>query len=149
VVPDPLGGLQCTACPAALDPASLQGGLLATTCHVVPYGPRASNIKKRLVGLPVQLGSHVPIAHVHVSKASDVGAIMGLQDVRTCIVFHGCKTCGHVATVRLQCSTGPAGHMQGTAIGQAMQQDQAMLLIMRDVAERQDKTRSTRYPSYH
>jgi hypothetical protein len=59
---DPLGRLRCTACPMALDPASLQGGLRATTRPTVPCGPRASNIKKRLVCLPVQLGSHVPNA---------------------------------------------------------------------------------------
>jgi hypothetical protein len=57
-------------------------GSSAATHPVVSYGLRASNIKKSLAGLPVQLGSHVPIAHTHVSKAPNVRASMGLQGVR-------------------------------------------------------------------
>jgi hypothetical protein len=49
--------------------------------HMVPCGQRASNIKKSLVGLPLPLGTHIPNAHVHASKAPDIRAIMGLQDV--------------------------------------------------------------------
>jgi hypothetical protein len=35
------------------------------------------NIKKSLVGLLVQLDTHVLNAHTHVSKAPDIRAIMG------------------------------------------------------------------------
>jgi hypothetical protein len=101
MAPNLLGGLRCTACPVALDPASLQGGLQAATCPAVPCGPRASNIKKNLAGLPVQLGSHVLNARTHVFKALDVRVIMGLQYVQTDNTFNACKTCGHAATVRL------------------------------------------------
>jgi hypothetical protein len=38
------------------------------------------------------LGKHVPNAHVHVSKVSDVRAIMGLQDVRAGSAFNARKT---------------------------------------------------------
>jgi hypothetical protein len=55
-------------CPMASDPASLQGGLRATTRLVVPSGPWASIMKKGLVGWPVQQGSPVPNACMHVSK---------------------------------------------------------------------------------
>jgi hypothetical protein len=78
VAPDPLGGLQCTAHPAVPNPTSLQGGLLAAMHPVVPYGLQVSNIKEILADLLVQLGSHVPKKRVHVSKAPDVRAIMGL-----------------------------------------------------------------------
>jgi hypothetical protein len=37
--------------------------------------------KESLAGLYVQQDSHVPNAHAHVSVASDVRAIIGLQDV--------------------------------------------------------------------
>jgi hypothetical protein len=49
-----------------------------TMCPAAPCEPGASNIKKRLANLPVQLGTHVPNAHVHFFKASDIRAIMGL-----------------------------------------------------------------------
>jgi hypothetical protein len=51
---------------------------------VVPCLPRASNIKKSLVDLPVQLGSRVSKARTHISKVRDARVIMGMQDVRTC-----------------------------------------------------------------
>jgi hypothetical protein len=54
----------------------------ATTRSVAPCGLHALNIKKSLAGLHMQLGSHVPYAHTHVSKAHDVRTIMSLQDVR-------------------------------------------------------------------
>jgi hypothetical protein len=60
-----------------------EGSGAATTCPVVSCGPRALNIKKSLAGLPVQLDSYISNAHVHVSKAPDVRAIMGLQDMWT------------------------------------------------------------------
>jgi hypothetical protein len=53
VAPYPLGGLQCAACPTALDLASLLGGLQAATRLMVPCGPWASNIKKSLADLLV------------------------------------------------------------------------------------------------
>jgi hypothetical protein len=58
-------------------------GSNAATYPAAPCGPRVSSIKKDLAVLPVQLGTHVPNAHTHVSKALDIRAIMGLQDVRT------------------------------------------------------------------
>jgi hypothetical protein len=100
VAPDPLGGLQCTAHPAVPDPTSLQGGLLAATHPVVPYGLQVSNIKEILADLPVQLGSHVPKKCAHVSKAPDVRAIMGLQDMRADITFNAYKICRQVAIVQ-------------------------------------------------
>jgi hypothetical protein len=51
-------------------------------CPMTPWGPQVSSIKKSLAVLPVQLVTHVPNAHVHVSKALDIRAIIGLQDVR-------------------------------------------------------------------
>jgi hypothetical protein len=54
----------------------------AATCLITPCGTRASNIKKSLAGLHVQLGMHVPNARAHVSKEPDVRVIMDLQDVR-------------------------------------------------------------------
>jgi hypothetical protein len=98
--PDPLGGLWCTTCPTVLDPASLVGGLRVTTRPAVSFGSRASSIKKSLACLPVQLGLHVPNAHAHVSKAPDVRAIMGLQDMRADSAINVCKTCRHAATVQ-------------------------------------------------
>jgi hypothetical protein len=63
VAPNMLRGLWCTMYPMVSDPNSLRGGLRAATHPMVPCGPRASNIKKSLASLPVQLGSHVPNAH--------------------------------------------------------------------------------------
>jgi hypothetical protein len=104
-----------TTCPMAPDPASLLGGLRASTRPAVLYEPRASSIKKRLAGLPVQLGLHVLNARAHVSKVPDVRAIMGLQDERAGSAFNARKTCGQADTVWLQCSTGPVDHLPGTA----------------------------------
>jgi hypothetical protein len=64
-------------------PTYREGSGAATTCPVVSCGPRALNIKKSLAGLPVQLDLYVSSAHVHVSKAPDVRAIMGMQDMWT------------------------------------------------------------------
>jgi hypothetical protein len=52
--------------------------------------------------MPVQLDTHVPNERVLVSKSLDVRAIMGLQDVRVGSAVNACKSCGHVAIVRLQ-----------------------------------------------
>jgi hypothetical protein len=66
----------------------------ATACPAVSCGPQPSNIKKSLAGMRVQLGSHVPNARTHVSKAHDARAIMGLQDVWEGSVFSTYKMCG-------------------------------------------------------
>jgi hypothetical protein len=50
---DPLGGLQCAACPVAPDPASLWGGLWAATRPTTLCGLWDSSINKSLVGMPV------------------------------------------------------------------------------------------------
>jgi hypothetical protein len=92
----------------------------------------------------VQIGSHVLNACTHVFKALDVRVIMGLQYVRTDNAFNACKTCGHAATVRLQCSTGPAGHTQGITTMPATRQDQVKSLTVHDATEQ-----PTRCPSHH
>jgi hypothetical protein len=94
------GGLRHCYVFVALDPASLlrraptslhvlrlrtrppcwEGSDLATR-PVVPCGPRASNIKKSLVDLPMQLGLHVPNVRAHVSNAPNIGPSLT------------CKTC--------------------------------------------------------
>jgi hypothetical protein len=111
-------GSSATTCTMASEPATLLGRAPAPS-HVlrlwilppyqeessaamhpmVPCGLRASSIKKSLAGQPVQLGSHVSIAHTHVSMAPHTRAIMGLQDVREESTYNACKTCGHAATV--------------------------------------------------
>jgi hypothetical protein len=48
----------------------------------------------------MQLGSHVFKAHKHISKASDVRAIMSLQDVQVGWAFNAYKTCGHASIVQ-------------------------------------------------
>jgi hypothetical protein len=82
IASDPLGELRCATCPEASDPASLRGGLRAPVMPVIPYGPHASNMKKSLAGLPVQQGSLVPNAHMHISRH--------LTSRPSC----ACKTCG-------------------------------------------------------
>jgi hypothetical protein len=94
---------------------------------VVPCRPHASSIKKSLAGLPVQLGSRVSKAHAHVFKAPDARAIMGLQDVQVGGVFNAYKMCRQAAIVRLQCSTDPVDHSQGTLQCQVTRQHVAML----------------------
>jgi hypothetical protein len=67
----------------------------AAMCLMAPGGPWASSIKKSLVVLPVQLGTHVPNAHTQVFKAPD----------------RACMTCGQAsqsmptrrADMQLQC----------------------------------------------
>jgi hypothetical protein len=56
------------------------------TCPTVFCGPQALNIKKSLTGLSVQLGSHIFNARVHVSKASDVRAIIDLYGHATYLI---------------------------------------------------------------
>jgi hypothetical protein len=73
---------------------SAKVGSGVATCYVVSCGPQTSSIKKSLVCLPVQLGTYVPNACAHISKAPDVRAIMGLQDVWASSVFNACKACG-------------------------------------------------------
>jgi hypothetical protein len=60
------------------------------------YGPRASDIKKSLAGLAIQLGSCVFNACSCVSRASDTRAIM---ICKTCGQM-ACKMCGHAVTVQ-------------------------------------------------
>jgi hypothetical protein len=82
ILPPWRGGLRSATCPMAPDPASLPGGFRCR--HRMPCGflwTTDSSIKKRLAGLPVQLGTHVPNARASVSNASDVRAIMCMQDV--------------------------------------------------------------------
>jgi hypothetical protein len=78
-------------------PAEVGSG--AVTCPTAPCGPRASSIKKSMADLPVQLGTHVSNAHTHISKASDVRAIIGLQDVRASSTVNASKACGHAPIV--------------------------------------------------
>jgi hypothetical protein len=61
-------------------PAEVGSG--ATMYPTVPYGLRASSIKKSLAGLLVQLGMDVPNARAHIFKAPNIRAIMCLQDVQ-------------------------------------------------------------------
>jgi hypothetical protein len=115
--PDLLAGLWSATFPVALDPASLRGGLRAAMRPTVPCGPRASSMKKSLVCLPVQQNSCSQRTRER-SKAPNVRAIMDLQDVRAGTAVHAYKTCGHEATVPLQCSVSVADHSPGTAAGQ-------------------------------
>jgi hypothetical protein len=63
----------------------------------------------------VQLGTYVPNACTHVSKAPDIRAIIGLQDVRVGNIVNACMACRQVAIVRLQCSVSTMDHLPGTA----------------------------------
>jgi hypothetical protein len=92
----------------------IEVGSDAATCPVAPCGPRASSIKKSLVVLLVQLGTHVPNARAHVSKSPNIRAIMGLQDVRAGSAANACKACRHVATMRLQYSASTMDHSLDT-----------------------------------
>jgi hypothetical protein len=166
MAPDPLGGLRCTMCPTAPDPASLikrvpvpphvpwlrthwEGSgaprvlrlriLQATTHRAVPCGPWATRIKKSLADLPMRQGPPVSKAHTHVSKASDVRAIISLQDVRTGSTVNACKMCGYVATIRLQSSIGPIDHSPGSATVSARSDSTAPCYGL-SVTWRDDKT---------
>jgi hypothetical protein len=117
-----------------------QEGSGAVTHHAVPCGPRASRIKKSLADLPMQLGSWVSKAHMHVSKVADARAIMGLQDMRAGDISNACKTCEHVAIVRLQYCTGPVDHSHDTATvpGDLTGQHHSMDRAQRGRTTRQD-----------
>jgi hypothetical protein len=52
-------------------------------------------MKKNQASLPVQQDLPVPNACAHISKASDVRAIKGLQDVRASTAASAYKTCGY------------------------------------------------------
>jgi hypothetical protein len=86
----------------------------AATCSTAPCGPRVLSIKKMLAYLPVQLGTLVPNARVHVFKSPHVRAIMCLQDVRSGSVVNTYKVCEHASTVRLQCDVSTIDHSSGT-----------------------------------
>jgi hypothetical protein len=75
-------------------------------------------MKKSLVRLPMHQGSLVPNARTHVSKTPDVRAIMGLQNICAGSAVNACKTCGHAATVQLQCSASTVNHSPGIVIVQ-------------------------------
>jgi hypothetical protein len=47
-------------------PPYREGSGATTVCLAVSCGPRVSSIKKSLADLIVQLGTHIPNAHVHV-----------------------------------------------------------------------------------
>jgi hypothetical protein len=66
----------------------------AATRIAIPYVPWSSSIKKGLADLPMQIGSYVFKARVHVPKAPDARGIMGLQNVRAGSVINACKMCG-------------------------------------------------------
>jgi hypothetical protein len=82
---------------------------------VSTYGPRASSIKESLADLPMQLGMHVPNAHVLVSMVPHIMTIMRLQDVHVCSVVNNCKACGQTSTVRLQYDASTIDHSPSTA----------------------------------
>jgi hypothetical protein len=94
---------------------SAEVGSDAATYPAGPYGPRASSIKKSLAGQPVQLGTHVLNARVHIFKAPHIRAIMRLQEVQTGSIVNTCKACGQVSTMWLQCDVGTIDHSPGTA----------------------------------
>jgi hypothetical protein len=104
------------AYPTAPDPASLLGRAPTLPCVLQLCGPHTSRIKKVLDGLPMRLDSRVSMACLQVSKACDIRAIMGLQDVRAGSAVNACKACRQVATMRIQCSASTMDHTPGTAI---------------------------------
>jgi hypothetical protein len=63
----------------------------------------------------MQLGTHVPNACAHVSKALDVRATIVMQDVRAGSTVSACKAYRHVAIVQLQCSNNTMDHSPGAA----------------------------------
>jgi hypothetical protein len=69
--------------------------------------------------MPVQQSSRVPNTRVHVSKKSDIRAIMGLQDMGGGTADNACKMHGHVATLMLQYSASTANHSPSTATVQS------------------------------
>jgi hypothetical protein len=50
----------------------------------------------------MQLGTHVPNAHAHVSKAPDIRAIMGLHDVWVGSTVNTYKACRQTNTLQWQ-----------------------------------------------
>jgi hypothetical protein len=94
-----LEGLRSVTCPVAPDLASMWGGLWTVMCPAAICGLRVTSVKKRLACLPIQHGSSILNTHTHVFKASDVRAIMGLQDVRVGGTVKTCKACRHAATL--------------------------------------------------
>jgi hypothetical protein len=97
ILPSYRGGLRRATYPMALDPASLPGGLRCRhrmSCGFL-WTVGLRYIKNGLASLPMQLGSRVSKASVHVPYAPDARANMGLQDVRTSSVIITCKMCRH------------------------------------------------------
>jgi hypothetical protein len=62
----------------------------------------------------VQLGPHVPNTRTHISKAPNIRAITGLEDVRAGSTVNVYKACGYAATVQLQCSASTVDHSPST-----------------------------------
>jgi hypothetical protein len=77
----------------------------------------------------VHLSTHVSNAHVHVSKALNVRAVMALQDVRSGSVVNACKACGQATTLRHQCSVNAIDHSPSTATVPSDSQHDVTLLI--------------------
>jgi hypothetical protein len=87
--------------------------------------------------MSMQLGSCVSRAHTHVSKAPNVRAIMGMQNVWAGCVFNAPQdvwTCGYSAAAALLTTRNAPLQCQAT------QQHGVILRTECDVAERQDKT---------
>jgi hypothetical protein len=118
-------------------PPYWEGSDATTTCPTVPYGLGASNIKESLAGLPVRLDPHVPNARAHVSKAPDVRAIMGLQDVQLGSIVNVCKTCGYSAAAALLTTRLALLQCRAT------RQHGAMMRTEHDATGRQDKACTT------
>jgi hypothetical protein len=64
----------------------------------------------------MHLGTYVPNARAHVSKAPHVRAIMLLQDVQVGSVVNTYKAYGYASTVLLQYDTNTMDHSPDTAI---------------------------------
>jgi hypothetical protein len=76
-------------------------GFGAVRRFTIPCEMWVSIIKKKLVGLLIQLNLRVFKSHTHVSKTFDIIAIMSLQDVWSGYVFNVCKTYIHAGTMWL------------------------------------------------
>jgi hypothetical protein len=86
----------------------------AVMYRVTPCGLRVSSIKKILL---VQLGTHVPNVHAHVSKAPDIRAIMGLQDMWAGSIANTYMACRQTVIMQLQCSASTMDHSPGVIPG--------------------------------
>jgi hypothetical protein len=85
-----------------------EGSSAVTACPVVSCVSLALSIKKRQVGLSLQLDVHAPNTRTPVPKPLGVRAIISPQDVRTDNTISACKTCEQAAIVWLN-SAAPRG----------------------------------------